>query len=309
MYALISAAVLAADLAVHPNGGAIADLLDRSLSLTELELSQLSSAVGRTPRRDSDWNAVEVACGVRPVVPQGVDRRSGGRAAAQPAAETDLLRRASDRDRFLTGLYGGLPELTECLREDILGWSRNRVGDVVVQRDPLGVRAVSDAVGAAYAAPGLPAGVVGRLSASWREVIGDGPQVAALDGYGPRSQPVRAVIDGLARADRASLVALREHHHQHAAGAPAASDPRDWAECMHVAAQTAFLHDRIRQVASAQLALARAARLAQVPAELASDGVLTAATGAVQAVALSDVLPLDVLELLTEGWTTVFGTP
>ena len=46
-----------------------------------------------------------------------------------------------------------------------------------------------------------------------------------------------------------------------------------------------------------------------MPADLAADGVLTAATGAVQAVALSDVLPLDVLELLTEGWTAVFGTP
>lgn len=314
MYALVSAAVLAADLAAHPSGDEVVDVLDQAIRLDAGELAQLSAAYRDDPGRQTAWSAVEVAVGLRTAVPSGQDRRatSVGRPAGEPAWRVPYGRRASDRmpaAGAFNASYGGFADLQECLREEVLGWTRRRIDDLIVQSEPLGVRAVTDALGAAYTRTVLQPGQVARLSQPWRQVFGECPSVASGDDFGPRSAAVRSVVDRLSRADETELVGLRDLHHEHAAGPVATSNPRDWAQCMHLACQTAFLHGRVREVASAQLAVARAVRLAQVPAALAAGGVLTAATGTVQAVALADVLPLDALALLTRGWATIFGTP
>lgn len=310
MYALVSAAVLAADLAVHPSGGAVIDVVDRALRLGTADLAHLTTAFRDDLQRQAAWSAVEVAVGLRHAVLPTLERRAvtaGGRPAA---AGTTYRRRASDHARGTLGAsYGDFADLGGCLCEDVLGWTRRRSADRIVQSEPLGVQAVTDALGAAYALPALQPVQVARLFAPWRKVFGDWPCVAIGEAFGPRSVAVRSVVDRLSRAGYAELVVLRDLHHEHAAGPAVASDPRDWAQCMHVACQAAFVHGRVREIASAQLAVARAVRLAQIPPALATDGVLTAATGAVQAVALADVLPMDALELLTKPWATVFGAP
>lgn len=316
MYTLVSAAVLAADLAEHPSGGEIVDVLDRAVRLDGRELAALSAAYRDDSTRQDAWAAVEVAGGLRTAVPAGGERRTSKVGARRRGGSTSRAasyrRRASDRSVGTTtfgGSYGGFGDLLRCLHEEVLGWTRRRVDDVVVQSEPLGVRAVTDALGAAYTGPALRPAQLARLTGPWREVFGECPSVASGAAFGPRSAAVRSVVDRLSRAGENELAALAGLHHEHAAGPAAASNPRDWAQCMHVSCQAAFLHGRVREVASAQLAVARALRLAQVPPELAAGGVLTAATGTVQAVALADVLPMDALALLTRSWATVFGAP
>jgi hypothetical protein len=76
---------------------------------------------------------------------------------------------------------------------------------------------------------------------------------------------------------------------------------------MHTACQAAFVHGRVRQVAAAQLGLARATLIAGLRPEQAAAGAMTALTGAAQAVALADLLDDGAVARLTAGWVAAFG--
>lgn len=298
MYTLVSAAVLAADLVRHPAGAEVADVLDAALRFGRPELERLGRAFCEDAQRRQAWLEVEAHAGLRTSVSAALGEVRRSLRADEPAlaqAEAQLYRAS----------FGGLEDLLACLREEVFAWTRHAVDDLVVQTDPLGVRAVADALGAAYVRTALAPASRERLRGPWLEVFGEVPVVAVGDGFGPHSADVRALCDRVATAGLPEFERL--HDAQRTAFGAGQDDRRDWAPVMHQACQAAFVAGRVREVAAAQLAGARAALVAGVPVPLAATGVMTALTGAVQAVALADLLDDDTFGALVAPWEQAFG--
>lgn len=317
----MSSAVLAADLARHPRGDAVADVLDRALRMGPDDLARIGAGHRDDATRRRCWALVAAIAGLRSPVPAtaaGTGAASGSAVAAGPAVAPAAEPAARD----------GLEAVLDCLREEIFGWTRRRADDLAIQDHPAGLAAVCDAVGAAYTASELPGRMADRLLEPWRAAYGELPAVPPADGFGPCSARVRAALDVLATAGAGRLARLHERHQAAAPGQqpadpppdaqqpwgqpgrePAVPRPRDWARTMHGACQAAFLHGRVREVASAQFGVVRAVLIAGLPPEVSRAGVLTAATGAVQAVALADVLHPGAYLRLTAAWTETFGPP
>lgn len=319
----MSSAVLAADLARHPRGGAVADVLDRALRMGPDDLARIGAGHRDDAARRRCWALVAAIAGLRSPVPAtAAGTGAGSGAAAAAAAPSDVAPAAEPAAR------DGLEAVLDCLREEIFGWTRRRADDLAVQDHPAGLAAVCDAVGAAYTASELPGRMADRLLEPWRAAYGEVPAVPPADGFGPCSARVRAALDVLATAGAGRLARLHDCHQATALGQqpadpppdaqrpggqrepePVVPRPRDWARTMHGACQAAFLHGRVREVASAQFGVVRAVRIAGLPPEVSGAGVLTAATGAVQAVALADVLHPGAYLRLTAAWTETFGPP
>jgi len=297
MYTLVSASVLAADLARHPAGIGVVDVLEAGLRLDAAGLRRLGGGFRDDAERAGAWAEVDQVCGAR---------------VQADTALSDVRRRLSNNNPDRAGLaeaadvlsraqLGGLHQMVELVTAEILGWTTRTANGLSVQTEPAGVTAVTDALGAAYASPSLTVASASRLREPWVEYFGVLPVVGTGAAFGPESVALRALIDRLATLAPAQWTALHDVHWEAIREAPA------WAPTMHLACSAAFIAGRVREVAAAQLAASRAVQLARLSAPLAARGVMTAVGSTVQAVAVRDLIEDEVYERLTATWRRVFG--
>jgi hypothetical protein len=203
-----------------------------------------------------------------------------------------------------------LGHLLDLVREEILGWSREQVGDLVVQTEPGGATAVADALGAAWGGAELAVADRERLSQPWRSVVGELPVVAGPGDFGANSAPVWELLDRLATTSGEIVSRLGEAYRLQAPTRP--SGVRPWDVAMRRACQSSFVTGRVREVAAAQLAAVRAqllpGRAAGLPGTVEGDAVAQAVAGTVQAVTMRETLDPVVYRFLVFAWEATVGT-
>jgi hypothetical protein len=298
VYSLVSSSLLTIDLVRHPNGVELADVLERALCLTAADMIALEAAFEDSQERREAWAAVQAATDRAPrllnVLASARDAFSEG---TPPAGQ---LRRIGHE--LSATPMGSLFELVAMVERDVLEWTRERHGDLVVQQHAHGVAAVRDAVAAAYSRLVVAPRHITTLTESWRAVFGDMPAVGtSAEEYGPQTDVVRRAVDLVSR--------LRVEDFQELNGTywRAYTPETGWAAAMHAASWAAVISARLRPVAAAQLALLRALLLAGLPAMVGASGVMMAATAAMQAVVLADVLDDATYDALTGVWVNAFG--
>lgn len=267
MYTLVSASVLALDLARHPGGAAVADVVDSALVLTGTGGGPDQHVVdlGRAPSRQRLLSAADRA----PRLGQALRSVSLSLAPGGPAGAA-----AAAVDQLQTTLLGRLDDLVRLL-EDELG-VRRRLSRTVVD-------IAVDAAVAAWCAPldGVEPDDVGTLRAPWTALVGE------LPARPPRTGAVPALLELLEAVVRAGDPEWRllsaAHDVQHTG--------LRWSELLHLASRTAVEHDRTTDVARWQLSAVRATAACGPAATAAGPGAVMSLVGAVQALALRDVLP------------------
>jgi hypothetical protein len=300
VYSLVSPSELATALVRHPTAVAVTDVLDRALRIDRTELARLSLAYRDDLRRRAAWDLVAVRAGLA--------LSAEGARVYSPHGGTAATGTGDTGPAAVPGL--DLGKLLDFVREEVLGWTREQVGDLVVQTEPGGVTAATDALGAAWAGADLAAVDHDRLGLPWRAVYGEMPAVAAPDDFGTHAVDVQDLLDTLSTASPATLARLGEAYRLQAPPRP--SGVRPWDVAMRRACQSAFVTGKVRHVAAAQLAAVRAQLLPGVPAGLpgtaAGDAVAHAVAGTVQAVAMRDTLDPVVYRFLAFAWEATLGT-
>lgn len=279
MYTLISASVLALDLARHPGGAAVADVVDSALALgavaaegpalgtVDLERAaarrRLLTAADRAPRLDEALRSVSLSWG------------TGSVGAASRVLQSTLMGRLDD-----------LVLLVQ--RELTAAGQPAEVVDVVV-----------DSVVATWAAhaDGVAAADVHLLRAPWRAVGGEVPPSPPSCGDRPA---LLALLEAVARADRAQWLSLDRAH-------DAAHRGLSWSDLVHAASRAAVEHGRTADVARWQLSSVRAVHAAGHAARTPAPGAGMSVVGAVQALSVADVLPADVAGRLLAPCRVVLG--
>jgi hypothetical protein len=287
VYSLVSASVLALDLARHPSGAAVADTVDRVLCLTPADVRALADAAEATPPapRDEARTRLLDRCataprmsalmrGVRAVVEDGLPDPVGSRLLLAELGAT---------------LLGGLADVHALLlREPPLS----------VQGLPAaGVQAALDVVTVAWAgrAPDVELGELALLRAPWQGALSPVPPALPEDGYGGGAPALRALLEQVSRTGPSAWARVEQAHWER-------SDGLRWSQAMHQASRAAHESSRLVDVARAQLAAARALRLAGVSTTGRAPGATMAVTAAVQATCLRDVLDADCAAALLAAW-------
>lgn len=287
MYSLVSASVLALDLARHPSGAAVADAVDRVLCLTTADVHALADAAGAGPSapRDDVRARVLALCagaprmstlmrGVRAVVADGLPDPAGSRLLLAELGAT---------------LLGGLGDVQALLlREPPLSGPG---------LPAVGVRAALDAVTVAWAgrAPDVELGELALLRAPWQTALSPVPPALREDGYGPGAPALRALLEQVLRTPPAVWARVEQAHWERC-------DRLTWSQAMHEACRAAHESGRLVDVARAQLAAARALRLSSVSTTGRAPGASMAVTAAVQATCLRDVLEPGCATALLAAW-------
>lgn len=298
MYSLVSSSLLTIDLVRHPNGVELADVLERALCLTQRDIVALEASFENTEERRAAWSAIQEATTGSPKL---LSVLASARAAFENGepAEVELSRIGRD---LSTTPMGSLPELLSMVERDVLDWTRESHGDLVIQRHTHGVAVVRDAVAAAYTRLIVAPEHIAALTESWTAVFGGMPGVG-VDGdeYGPQTELVRRTIDLVSRLDNSAFQNLNSAYWREY------SPDTGWAPSMHAASWAAVLSGRLRPVAAAQLALLRAMLIGGLPSMMGASGVMMAATAAMQAVVLADILDTATYDALTAAWVGAFG--
>ncbi|MCU1586617.1 MAG: hypothetical protein JWN31_110 [Frankiales bacterium] len=212
VYTLASASILAIQLARHPNGAQLADVVDRVLALTPEETATLSRYAGQ---------------------------------------HGPYLDRLADAD--------GLLALLELLQRE----------------HPAGaVDAALDAVVSAWL------GDVPELRATWDAVLSPVPAALPETSY---SEALRLLLEEVSRRSRAQWRRVVAAHAAH-------RGRLWWSTTMHEACLAAHQAERVREVARAQLAAARALHLSLEPDDPEFHAIAMAVTGSVQALCTDDLL-------------------
>ncbi|MEP7054172.1 MAG: hypothetical protein ABI912_02875 [Actinomycetota bacterium] len=294
----MSSSLLTIDLVRHPNGVELADVLERALCLTQRDIVALEAAFENTADRRAAWTAVQKATSGSPRL---LSVLASARAAFENGEPAEVELSKIGRDLSTTPM-GSLPELLAMVERDVLDWTRDSAGDLVVQRYAHGVAVVRDAVAAAYTRHVIAPEHIAALTESWTAVFGGMPGSGLdPDEFGPQTEVVRSAIDLVSRLGSTQLVKLNAAYwNDH-------SPDTGWAPSMHAASWAAVLSGRLRPVAAAQLALLRAILLAGLPSITGGSGVMMAATAAMQAVVLADVLDTATYDALTGAWSGAFG--
>jgi hypothetical protein len=121
------------------------------------------------------------------------------------------------------------------------------------------------------------------------------------DEYGPQTGVVRRAVDLVSRLENSEFQKLNSSYWTEY------RPDTGWAPSMHAASWAAVLSGRLRPVAAAQLALLRAMLIGGLPSMMGASGVMMAATAAMQAVVLADVLDDATYDALTGAWVDAFG--
>lgn len=266
MYFLVSAGLLAIDLARHPSGAAVADATDRVLALTPADLAALRDPAPREVRA-----RVLAACAGAPRMSALLDGVVGGLAQGVPSA---------DAGRTAVGaltqtLVGGLPDLLDLLgREAPL----NRA-----HRDAMQV--ALDAVTAAWAGREADLTDLAQLRAPWARGVSPIPPALPETSY---SSALRSLLDEVSRRTPEQWQRVTLAHRSSRGGLR-------WSATMHRACQAAYDGSRLVEVARAQLAAARALRLSGASTGPDVHALGMAVTAAVQGICTADLLDTSAL--------------
>lgn len=270
MYSLVSAPVLGFDLTRLDGGSATAEVLLRALVLTSDDLPALAAQLPGEDQRAELWLDVEGAAERLPSV------RNLGE-FAETARALGLVERAP---------IGTVDSLLRLVRHDVLAWTWTGTGANARQSETAAAATalLCDAAVGAYLRDLLPAITRRRLGAGWVAAMRRLPPGAPID-LGPHHFAVSALLD--------RLRTLRPEDAERLARA--AEDARrtgstGWAAAVHSASWAAFLSDRVRTAAAAQLLLVQALDNGVVPVADRAGGVWNLLSGAAQALVVRDLL-------------------
>jgi hypothetical protein len=291
VYSLVTPSVLVTDVACRAAGGHLLRLLDEVLLLDRAALPALCDALLRC-----DLDALVAARRAARLATEQAPTYDDVVLALQAGTDADVDGVAARLARVPAG--GGLPALLDLVAEQALPPADP---DLPTLDEQAAQSAVGDALAEGWHAGGLDPAHRAVLRGPWLSARRSAPRwlrdrVGVL---GPHADGVRA-----------SCARVRRHGPEVLGGLAAAHGRTDgWAAQMHEAAWAAYLSDRLRAVAHAQVQAAGALLAAAGPAP---DPVLVrcalpAVLGAITASALQDVLPDDVAGGLRAAWAAVDG--
>jgi hypothetical protein len=269
MYSLVSAPVIGFDLTRLGGGAATAEVLLRGLLLTERDLGVLAKHLPDEDVRGPLWVQVETAARQLPSL-RGLPRDE------DPPGALAVVERAP---------IGTVDALLTCLRYDVMAWTWSGTGWGAWQSaDAAAATALlCDAAVSSYLREVLDAGSRRRLGAGWVAAMRQLPGGPPVD-LGPHHYSISALLDRLRTlrpADRIRLLRAAQDARRHAGG---------WSPAVHSASWAAYLSDRVRTAAAAQMLLVQAIDTAAIPINDRAAGVWNMLSGAVQALVVRDLL-------------------
>lgn len=268
MYSLVSAPVLGFDLTRLNGGSATAEVLLRALRLGVGDLPTLAERLPHEDIRGPLWVEVETAARQMPTLK--------GLKEGDPAGALALVERAP---------IGSVDALLTCIRYDVMAWTWHGIGRDSTQSDQAAsaTALLCDAAVASYLREVLDDSTRRMLGAGWVSAIRKLAAGAPID-LGPHHYVISALLDRLRSIrpnDLARLVSSAEDARRNAGG---------WSPAVHSASWAAYLSDRVRTAAAAQMLLVQAIDTASIPLADRAGGVWNMLSGAVQALVVRDLL-------------------
>jgi hypothetical protein len=268
MYSLVSAPVLGFDLTRLSGGSATADVMLRALRLQTGDLSLLAERLPDEGVRGPLWVEVESAARRMPSLKN--------MSKDDPAGSLALVERAP---------IGSVDALLTCLRYDVMAWTWQGTGRDAQQSETASAATalLCDAAVASYLREVLDDETRRRLGAGWVAAMRKLPVGAPID-LGPHHYAVSALLDRLRSLRANDLSRLN------ASSEDARRNTGGWSPAVHSASWAAYLSDRVRTAAAAQMLLVQAVDTAAVPLADRAGGVWNMLSGAVQALVVRDLL-------------------
>jgi hypothetical protein len=268
MYSLVSAPVLGFDLTRLKGGSATAEVLLRALRLSLGDLPILAERLPDEGVRGPLWVEVESAARKLPSLK--------GMKPDDPAGSLALVERAP---------IGSVDSLLTCLRYDVMSWTWQGSGRDAKQTEEASAATalLCDAAVASYLREMLDDSTRRMLGAGWVSALRKLPTGKPID-LGPHHYTVSALLDRLRSitpSDLARLTSSAEDARRTAGG---------WSPAVHSASWAAYLSDRVRTAAAAQMLLVQAIDTAAIPLAERAGGVWNMLSGAVQALVVRDLL-------------------
>ncbi|WP_433298545.1 hypothetical protein ACQP2F_43740 [Actinoplanes sp. CA-030573] len=268
MYSLVSAPVLGFDLTRLAGGSATAEVVLRGLRLQSADLPVLAEKLPDEGVRGPLWVEVESAARRMPSLK--------GMSKDDPAGSLALVERAP---------IGSVDALLTCLRYDVMAWTWSGTGRDAQQSGTAAAATalLCDAAVASYLREVLDTDTRRMLGAGWVAAMRRLPVGAPID-LGPHHYVVSALLDrlrSLRSSDLARLATSAEDARRNAGG---------WSPAVHSASWAAYLSDRVRTAAAAQMLLVQAVDTADIPLADRAGGVWNMLSGAVQALVVRDLL-------------------
>lgn len=268
MYSLVSAPVLGFDLTRLAGGSAAADVMLRALRLQSGDLPVLAERLPDEDVRGPLWVEVESAARRMPTLK--------GMSKDDPAGNLALVERAP---------IGSVDALLTCLRYDVMSWTWEGTGrDARQSEDAAAATALlCDAAVASYLREVLDDETRRGLGAGWVSAVRKLPAGPPID-LGPHHYTVSALLDRLRTLrpeDRQRVSSAADDARRNTAG---------WSPAVHSASWAAYLSDRVRTAAAAQMLLVQAVDTAGIPLADRAGGVWNMLSGAVQALVVRDLL-------------------
>jgi hypothetical protein len=268
MYSLVSAPVLGFDLTRLGGGSATAEVLLRALRLGAGDLPVLAERLPDEGVRGPLWVDVEEAARRMPSL-RSISKDD-------PAGALQLVERAP---------IGTVDSLLTCLRYDVMAWTWEGAGRDAKQSEQASAATalLCDAAVASYLRDILDETTRRMLGAGWVSALRKLPTGPPID-LGPHHYAISALLDRLrsiGRNDLARLVTSAEDARRTAGG---------WSPAVHSASWAAYLSDRVRTAAAAQMLLVQAVDTAAIPLADRAGGVWNMLSGAVQALVVRDLL-------------------
>jgi hypothetical protein len=268
MYSLVSAPVLGFDLTRLDGGSATAEVLLRGLRLSLGDLSILADRLPNEDVRGPLWVEVESAARRMPSLK--------GMAKDDPAGNLALVERAP---------IGSVDALLTCLRYDVMSWTWQGKGRDAQQSEAAAAATglLCDAAVASYLREVLDEDSRRRLGAGWVAAMRKLPAGAPID-LGPHHYAISSLLERLRSLrpnELGRMVASAEDARRNTGG---------WSPAVHSASWAAYLSDRVRTAAAAQMLLVQAVDTAAIPLADRAGGVWNMLSGAVQALVVRDLL-------------------
>ncbi|WP_433792360.1 hypothetical protein [Actinoplanes sp. CA-252034] len=268
MYSLVSAPVLGFDLTRLEGGPAAAEVMLRALRLQSGDLPVLAERLPDENVRGPLWVEVESAARRMPTLK--------GMSKDDPAGNLALVERAP---------IGSVDALLTCLRYDVMSWTWEGTGrDARQSEDAAAATALlCDAAVASYLREVLDEETRRRLGAGWVSAVRKLPSGPPID-LGPHHYTVSALLD------RLRTLRLEDRQRVSTAADDARRNTAGWSPAVHSASWAAYLSDRVRTAAAAQMLLVQAVDTAGIPLADRAGGVWNMLSGAVQALVVRDLL-------------------
>jgi hypothetical protein len=268
MYSLVSAPVLGFDLTRLSGGSATADVMLRALRLQKGDLSLLAERLPDEGVRGPLWVEVESAARRMPSL-KNMNKDD-------PVGSLALVERAP---------IGSVDSLLTCLRYDVMAWTWQGTGRDAQQSETAAAATalLCDAAVASYLREELDADTRRRLGAGWVAAMRKLPPGAPID-LGPHHYAVSALLERLRSLRSSDLSRLNS------SAEDARRNTGGWSPAVHSASWAAYLSDRVRTAAAAQMLLVQAVDTAAIPLAERAGGVWNMLSGAVQALVVRDLL-------------------